>query len=318
MKLRGIYTAIITPMHQGAVDLSALRSFVRGQIEGGVAGLVACGSTGEAAGLSPEEHESVVRTVVDEALGRVPVLAGVGDRSTLGQIREARRSVAAGADGLLVVTPPYVKPTQAGLEAHFRAVAESVTKPIVLYNVPGRTAVDLLPETVARLAEVPGIVGIKEATGNLERAAEIRRSVPEGWSLLSGDDPTLLPFFAIGGDGAISVLSNIALRQVVEVWEAVDWGHLTRARSAFLRLLPLARALFVESNPIPVKAAALWLDLVPSSELRLPLTPLTEAAADRLEAALKSAGLHPQRRPGTPSTLGAEDPRPTITLELDR
>jgi 4-hydroxy-tetrahydrodipicolinate synthase len=317
MKLRGIFTAIVTPMHEGEVDVSALRALVRHQLEGGVAGLVACGSTGEAAGLLPTEHELVVRTVVDEVMGRVPVLAGVGDRSTHGQIWEAKRSVAAGADALLVVTPAYVKPTQAGLEAHFRAVAQEAGRPIVLYNVPGRSAVDMQDEVVARLAQVPGIVGLKDATGSLDRAAELRRLVPDGFSLLSGDDPTLLAHLALGGDGAISVLSNVMPRALVDLWEAMEWGHLPRARTAFLRLFPLARALFVESNPIPVKTALMWLDILPSSELRLPLTPLSAASAERLEAAMRGAGLLPQRRAGAPSSLGVGAGEPAA-LDLDR
>lgn len=319
MKWQGVFTALLTPMHGGAVDERALRALVRQQVEAGVQGLVACGSTGESAGLTDHEYDRVIHLVVDEALGRVPVIAGVGARSTHAQIHEARRAIAAGADGLLVVTPAYVKPTQVGLETHFRAVADAVDKPICLYNVPGRTGVDLQAETVIRLAAVPKIAAIKEATGNLERAAEIRRGAPESFALLSGDDPTLLPFLAIGGQGVITVLGNIAPKALVELVEAVDWGRLPLARTLFFRLLPLARTLFIESNPIPAKAAAFWMDILPSSELRLPLTPLSDGAADRLEAALLQAGLLARRRPLAPSTLGpgGADPGPGRTTTLD-
>lgn len=321
MKWQGVFTALLTPFHGGSVDERALRGLVRQQIDAGVQGLVACGSTGEAAGLTAHEQDFVIRTVVDEALGRVPVVAGVGARSTHGQVAEARRACAAGVDGLLVVTPAYVKPTAAGLETHFRTVASTVDRPICLYNVPGRTGVDLQAETVIRLAEVPNIAAIKEATGNLERAADIRRGTPESFAMLSGDDPTVLPFLALGAQGVITVLGNVAAKPLVELVDAMLWGRLTVARKEFFRLLPIAKTLFVESNPIPAKAAAFWMDLLPSSELRLPLTPLSDGAGDKLEAALTASGLHARRRPLAPSTLGpgatSGSPQPTATLDLD-
>ena len=304
MTYSGVMTAIVTPMAGGAVDEAALRSLVRAQIAGGVSGLVACGSTGEAATLTGDEQAAVVRAVVDEASGAVPVIAGVGARSTHGAIAEARRGADCGADGLLVVTPAYNKPTQDGLLAHFTAVADATKLPNVLYNVPGRTACDLKPATVGTLAEHPRIVAIKEATGDLTRAADVRRVVPADFALLSGDDFTYLPFIATGGDGCISVLSNIAPAQLVAIDTAARAGRRDEALAAHLALLPLMRALFVESNPIPVKTAAAWLGLIPGAELRLPLTPLTEGGADALEAALLTAGFLPSRAPGAPSTVG--------------
>lgn len=322
MNFQGLMTAIVTPMQNGSVDEAGLRDLVRKQIESGVAGIVACGSTGEGATLTEEEQVHVVRVAIEAAGGRCPVIAGVGARSTAGAVRQALAYQAAGADALLVVTPAYNKPTQDGLEAHFRAVAEASSLPICLYNVPGRTAVDLLPPTIATLAEVPNIVAIKEATGSLERAAEIRRLVGDDFALMSGDDFTSMAFVAQGGDGSISVLSNILPAPTSSMLEAAGRGDLDRARKLNLRLLPICQALFAESNPIPVKTAAAWLSIIPTSELRLPLTPLTEGAGDLLEEALCGVGLKPQRRPGEPSTLGsgqAPDPEasaaPTVDLQ---
>ena len=304
MKFSGVMTAIVTPMTNGAVDEAALRGLVRAQLEGGVSGLVACGSTGEAATLTASEQSRVVRVVVDEVSGRVPVIAGVGARSTHGAVAEAERGAEAGADALLVVTPAYNKPTQEGLLAHFRAVADAVELPNILYNVPGRTACDLKPDTVADLSEHPRIVGIKEATGDLTRAADIRRVVPSDFALLSGDDFTYLPFIATGSDGCISVLSNVAPARLVAIDAAARAGRRADALAQHLALLPLMHALFVESNPIPVKTAAAWLGVIPGAELRLPLTALTQDGADVLEGALLAAGLHPVRTPGAPSTMG--------------
>ncbi len=304
MTLRGVMTALVTPMRDGAVDEDGLRGLVRAQLDGKIEGLVACGSTGEAATLTGDEQAAVVRAVVDEVGGRVPVIAGVGARSTHGAIDEARRGARSGADALLVVTPAYNKPTQDGLVAHFQAVADATDLPIILYNVPGRTACDMKPATVATLAEHPNIVGIKEATGDLTRAADVRRVVPKDFVLLSGDDFTYLPFIATGGDGCISVLGNIAPQRLMAIDTGARQGLPAEALAIHLRMLPLMHALFGESNPIPVKTAAHWLGLIPSAELRLPLTPLTDAGADALEAALLLASLVPERAPGAPSTVG--------------
>jgi 4-hydroxy-tetrahydrodipicolinate synthase len=304
MKFRGVMTAIVTPMQQGSIDEGGLRNLVRKQLEAGVKGIVACGSTGEGATLTDEEHAYVLGLVVDEVLGRVPVVAGVGARSTHGACSQAQAAEKAGADAVLVVTPAYNKPSQTGLEAHFVTVAENCGLPICLYNVPGRTGVDLLPETVLRLADHERIVAIKEATGSMERAAEIRRLCGDRIRLMSGDDFTVLPFMAQGGDGVISVVSNIMPTEMVELLSTIQWGNLDKAREWALKLLPVVRALFVETNPIPVKTAAFWLNLVPTAELRLPLTPMGRRTADQLELALIEAELRPNRRDAAPSSLG--------------
>ncbi len=217
MKLSGAMTAIVTPMQGGQVDEGGLSSLVKAQLAGGIQGLVVNGSTGEAATLTDSEQAHVLRHVIDRVGGAVPVLAGVGSRSTHGAIDQAQSAQQAGADALLVVTPAYNKPTQQGLVQHFLAVAENTGLPIVLYNVPGRTGVDLLPETVAQLASHPRIVAIKEATGSVLRAARIRCLVPDDFALLSGDDFTVFPFVAQGGDGCISVASNIIPRAMVDL-----------------------------------------------------------------------------------------------------
>lgn len=321
MKFEGLMTAIVTPMQEGSIDAAGLRALVGKQIEAGIAGLVVCGSTGEGATLTAEEQVHAVQLAVDAAGGRTPVVAGIGSRATRSAILMAQAYETAGADALLVVTPAYNKPTQAGLIAHFEAVANSTPLPVCLYNVPGRTGVDMLPETVAHLATVANIVAIKEATGNLERAAEIRRLVGDDFGLMSGDDFTSMAFVAQGGDGSISVISNILPEPTATMIEAGRCGELPRARALNLRLLPICRALFAESNPIPIKTAAAWLGIIPSAEMRLPMTPLTEAGADLLEASLLAAGLQPQRQPGEASRLGtgrAPDPLDSAapTLEL--
>ena len=308
MMFRGVMTAIVTPMQGGRVDEGGLRNLVRKQIEAGISGLIACGSTGEGATLTDEEQAYVVAVVAEEALSRVPVVAGVGSRSTHGAITQARAAELAGATALLVVTPAYNKPTQAGLEAHFQAVTEATSLPVCLYNVPGRTGVDLLPETVARLAQHPRIVAIKEATGSMPRAAAIQRLVEDDFSLMSGDDFTVLPFVAQGGHGCISVVSNILPGPMVELVRCTEEGKSARAQELHLGLLPVSEAMFIESNPIPVKTAAAWRGLIPTSELRLPLTPLTEGAADKVEQALLDIGVRPERTPGVPSTLGPGAP----------
>jgi 4-hydroxy-tetrahydrodipicolinate synthase len=314
MKFRGVMTALVTPMQQGSIDEGGLRNLVRRQLEAGVKGLVPCGSTGEGATLTDDEQAYVISIVADEVLGRVPVVAGVGARSTHGACAQAQAAEKAGADAVLVVTPAYNKPTQTGLESHFVTVAENCGLPICLYNVPGRTGVDLLPRTVERLAEHEKIVAIKEATGSMERSAELRRRVPaERLALMSGDDFTVLPFMAQGGDGVISVVSNIMPAQMVEMLSVISWGNLEKARELAITLLPVIRSLFNETNPIPVKTAAAWLSLVPTSELRLPLTPLGRQAAEQLELALIETGLQPNRQPGAISTLG-----PSILPDRDQ
>ncbi len=322
MSLHGVLTAIVTPMQQGCVDEAGLRNLVRAQIEGGVQGIITCGSTGEGATLTLAEQEYVARIAADEAMGRVQVIAGIGSRSTHEALALAERLRESGVDGLLIVTPAYNKPTAEGLEQHFLTLAENTDLPICLYNVPSRTGVDLQPESVARLAQHPRIVAIKEATGSLVRATELRSLCPDDFALLTGDDPTTLAFMAQGGDGCISVVSNLAPREMVEMLEAIAQGDLKRAAKIHSQLAPLATALFVESNPIPVKTGCAWLGLINTAELRMPLSPLSEAASEQLAAALLDLGYKPKQSPSPESTLGPgevpdREEAEASTLEFD-
>jgi 4-hydroxy-tetrahydrodipicolinate synthase len=269
---RGALTALITPLRHDRVDEDALARLVEQQISAGIDGLVPCGTTGEASTLSLSEHLRVVEIVVREARGRVPVLAGAASNDTRKAVEIARACKQLGADGTLQVTPYYIRPTQAGLVAHFIAIAEQSDLPVVVYNVPGRTAVDLLPETVAELARHPRLVGIKEATADLNRAARLRELLGPNsqFSLLSGDDFTVFPFLALGGHGVISVTSNVAPQWVAALIDAAAAGRWDDARAAHDRHYPLARALFGQPNPIPVKAAMALLGRC-SPEMRLPL-----------------------------------------------
>ena len=293
-RLRGVFTALITPFTDaGEVDEFALRRLVRRQIEGGVAGLVPCGTTGEAVTLDEGEHERVVAIVAEEAR-RAPrpvrVIAGCGSNDTRRSRKLAKQCGKAGADALLVVTPYYNKPTPKGLIEHFKAVADAGELSVVLYNVPGRTGVNMLPETVLGLAEDPRFIAVKEASGSLDQACEILRSRPSGFSVLSGEDSLALPMVACGADGVIAVVSNEAPRSFSELVEAGLRGERARAASLQARLFPLMRANFRESNPIPVKWAMERLGLC-GGALRLPLVPLSPSHHGAVEEALKTAGL---------------------------
>lgn len=271
---RGVFTALVTPMTEdGRVDDESLTRLVDAQIDGGVHGLVPCGTTGESATLSHAEHIHVVEVVTRATRGRVPVLAGAGSNSTREAIELARACKELGVDGTLQVVPYYNRPSQAGLVRHFEAIADAVALPLVLYNVPGRTGTDMLADTVARLADHPNIVGIKEATGDMHRAAQIREQCGDAFALLSGDDFTMLPFFAVGGDGVISVVSNPAPALISRLFDAFTEGELDEARALHYRQLPLTRALFAAPNPVPAKAAVHQLGLA-APHLRSPLAAL--------------------------------------------
>src|SRR5215207_6450140 len=285
--LSGCYTALITPFRDGLIDETALRTLVQRQIAGGVSGLVPCGTTGEAPALSASEWDRVVSVVVETASGSVPVLAGACSNNTATVIERTRRARTLGADGALVVTPYYNRPTQDGLYRHFTVIAEAVDLPLVLYNVPGRTGVNLLPETVVRLADTPGIVGIKEASGSLDQASQIVREAPDAFVVLSGDDSLTLPMMGVGARGVISVVSNIAPAAVSALTSACLAGDFRSGRQIHLALFDLCRAMFVETNPTPVKAAAALLGYC-SLDVRLPLSPLSEAAQRRVESALET------------------------------
>ena len=289
MELQGTYTALITPFHaDGGVDFDSLASLVEWQIESGIDGLVPCGSTGEAATLSHAEDGSVVRHVVDVVAGRVPVVAGTGSNSTreaAGRTREARE---AGADGALLISPYYNKPTQDGLFLHYREVAEESGLPLVLYNIPGRTSSRIEPETTARLSRVPGVIGLKEAGGDLGLTSDtIAQSDPE-FSVVSGDDSLTLPLLAIGGRGVISTTSNVAPAEMAAIVRAFFDGDVERAQRLHYELLPLMNALFIETNPIPIKTALQIQGRIPDATLRLPLTEMQKGKRDQLEAALTS------------------------------
>jgi len=292
-RLSGVFTALITPFNEsGEVDEFALRRLVRRQLEGGVAGLVPCGTTGEAVTLDEAEHERVVAVVADEARRGprpVRVIAGCGSNDTRKSTRLARRCGKAGADALLVVTPYYNKPTPKGLIEHFRAVADAGELSVVLYNVPGRTGLNMMPETVLRLAEDPRFIAVKEASGSLDQACEILRSRPDGFAVLSGEDSLALPMVACGADGVIAVVSNEAPRSFSELVAAGLAGDREKASALQARLFPLMKANFRESNPIPVKWAMERLGLC-GGRLRLPLVPLSPSHHTAVEEALKAAG----------------------------
>jgi 4-hydroxy-tetrahydrodipicolinate synthase len=284
----GAFTALVTPFKNGEVDVEALESLVEFQIEGGIDGLVPCGTTGESPTLSEEEDRLVIETVVRVTNGRVPVVAGTGSNNTASAIKYTKMAEEVGADGSLQVAPYYNKPTQEGLFRHFAAIAENTSLPLVLYNIPGRTNVTIAPETIAQLAEIPNIVGVKESTLSMNMVSDIRRLCGEEFDILSGDDPMTLPLLALGGTGVISVASNIAPGAVSDMVAAMNSGDLARGRELHYRLLPLIRALSVETNPIPIKAAASLLGLC-SDELRLPLVPMSGENLRNLETVMEGS-----------------------------
>ena len=270
----GAFTALITPFKNGEVDGEALADLAEFQIRQGVNGLVPCGTTGETPALTEEEDRLVVETAVHVSGGQVPVIAGTGSNSTGMAIKYTKMAEKAGADGSLQVAPYYNKPTQEGLFRHFAAIAENTSLPLILYNIPSRTSVTLSAETVARLAELPNIVGIKDSTLSVSMVSDVRRLCGEEFAILSGDDPMTLPVMSLGGNGVISVASNVAPAAVSEMVKALNSEDFERGRELHYELFPLFRALFLETNPIPVKAAASLLGLC-SDEMRLPLVPMS-------------------------------------------
>ena len=282
----GAFTALVTPFRNGEVDVEALENLVEFQIGQGIHGLVPCGTTGETPSMSETEDRLVIGTVVRVTNGRVPVIAGTGSNSTDMAIKYTRMAEEEGADGSLQVAPYYTKPTQEGLYRHFAAIAESTSLPLVLYNIPGRTSVTISAETTARLAEIPNIVGTKEATHSMDMASDIRRLCGEGFDILSGDDSLTLPLMSLGGRGVISVAANVAPAVVSDIVNALLEGDFERGRELHYDLLPLCRALFIETNPIPVKTAASILGLC-SDEMRLPMIPLAGENLDTLRRVME-------------------------------
>ncbi len=285
----GTLTALATPFRGGQVDVEALRVLVERQIAAGIHGLVPCGTTGEAANLAPEEQLLVIRHVVEQAAGKVPVIAGTGSNSTRHTVEMTRRAKSLKVDGVLVVTPYYVKPPQRGLLEHYRQVAE-VGPPVVAYNVPSRTGVCLTAETVGELSKLDNLVAVKEATADLNLDAAFIQAAGDGLSILSGDDFTFLPQLCIGGRGAISVTSNVAPGPMAELYNRWRGGDTEGARQIHYRLLPLMHAMFLETNPIPVKAALALLGLC-SWEIRTPLAPLADDLRDRLVKVMADCGI---------------------------
>ncbi len=287
---KGVITALITPLRDGKVDETAFTQLLERQIAAGIHGVVPMGTTGESASLHLDEHKRVVELCVQVAAGRVRVIAGAGSSATDKSIELARHAKTVGADGALVVTPYYNRPSQAGLAAHFEAVAEAVQLPLVLYNVPGRTGVDLANETVARLAAHPNIVAIKDATGDLARASWMRANIDGQFDLISGDDPSYLGYHAHGGVGVISVTSNVAPEAMVALHEAAASGDYATARDWQDRLIGLHKALFLDNSPSPSKYALSRLGLC-GEEVRLPLAPTADAVKPAIDRAMADAGL---------------------------
>jgi 4-hydroxy-tetrahydrodipicolinate synthase len=285
----GALTALVTPFRNGRVDEQALRAIVSDQIAGGIDGLVPCGTTGEGFNLTDAEFSKVIEVAIDEARGRVPVIAGVGTASTRHTVELAEVAQRLKADGVLVVNPYYSKPTQEGLFGHIAAVARAVSLPVVLYNIPGRCGVDLSIATLERLASIKTVVGIKEATGTVQRSSEIARRFGDRFTILSGDDALTLPILAVGGHGVISVASNVAPKEVSQLVDVFRAGDLAGARRQHQRLFDLAEALFIEANPGPVKFAMSLRGLM-SSEIRLPLVTPTEASQKHIQQALSALG----------------------------
>jgi len=290
-KFHGSIVAIATPFANDKVDEKNFTELIEFQIKNGTHGIVPCGTTGESPTLSTDEHERVIELCIQTVKGRVPVIAGTGSNSTAEAIVLTKHAAKAGADAALLVSPYYNRPTQEGLYRHFRAVAESVDIPIILYNIQGRTAVNIEPATIARLAsDCKNIIGVKEASGSLPQMMEIRRACPKNFLLISGDDALTLPLLGIGGVGIISVAANIIPKDIAQLVETFAAGKLKAAQEQHYRMLPLVQSLFIETNPVPVKAAMKMMGLC-SDDVRLPLCKMSEANQAKLRTALQNYGL---------------------------
>ncbi len=283
----GAIVATVTPFKKGRVDFPSLRKLINRQIQSGTDGIVPCGTTGESATLSYDEHKKVIEETVKAVNKRVPVIAGTGSNNTDEAIMLTKHAKKVGADGALVITPYYNKPTQEGLFQHYKKVADSARIPIIMYNVPSRTGVNMLPETVARLAKVKYIVGIKEASGDLNQVCEIIRTTPSSFSVLSGDDFLFYPMLCVGGKGVISVTSNVVPEEMAGIYDAFVAGDMEKAKRIHYRLMPLYASLFVETNPIPAKAALGMMGII-QPDVRLPLTPISAGGKKAVGGVLKA------------------------------
>ena len=287
---QGSFVALVTPFKNGKIDEEALKNIIEFQVSNGTNGIVPCGTTGESATLSVEEHNQVVEITVQAVNGRIPVIAGSGSNSTGEAIKLTRHAKEVGANAALHITPYYNKPTQEGLYQHFKKIAGEVDIPIILYNVPGRTSVNMLPETTARLAEIKNIVGIKEATGNLQQISETIKLCGDNFSVISGDDANTLPIIAAGGNGVISVTANIAPEKISALCKSCLEGNFSDARKLHYELLDLNNIMFIETSPVPVKTSLSLMGKI-TGELRLPLTPLSESSLSKLKILLKKSGI---------------------------
>lgn len=288
---RGSITAIVTPFRNGKIDEKKFRELIDFQIKNGTTGIVPCGTTGESATLNFEEHDRVIEIAIDQAKKRIQVIAGTGSNSTEEAIMLTRHAEKAGADASLQVSPYYNRPTQAGLYAHFKAIADAVKIPIMLYNIASRTGVNIEPETIARLAkDCKNLIAVKEASGSLDQMSRIKQLCPKDFELLSGDDSLTLPVLSIGGTGIVSVVSNIVPKDVAEMVSEFEKGNIKRAREIHYKLLPLIKAVFLETNPIPVKTAMGILGMC-EPDLRLPMCPMSAENLEKLKKALRDYGL---------------------------
>lgn len=287
---KGSMVAIVTPFKNGKIDEEALANLIEWHIKEGTHGIIPCGTTGEASTLDYEEHYRVIEITVKVVNKRIPVIAGTGSNSTDEAIMITKKAEELGADAALLVTPYYNKPTQEGLYLHYKEIANKTGLPLILYNVPGRTSVNMLPQTVARLAEHPRIVGIKEATGDMKQVSEIIRLCGDKITVLSGDDFTNLTLLALGGKGAISVTANICPKDMAELFNAWEKGDIDTARKLHYKLEPLNKAMFIETNPIPVKTALAMMGKI-KEEFRLPLCEMSQSNKEKLAETLRSAGL---------------------------
>ena len=286
----GSMVALVTPFKDGKVDRTSLEALVEFHVEHGTSGIVPCGTTGESATLSHEEHEDVIKAVIKAVNKRVPVIAGTGSNSTEEAVRLTRAAEKSGADGALMISPYYNRPTQEGIYQHYKKVADSVGIPIIVYNIPGRTGSKIEPETLARLSEIKNVAGVKEATGSVDQAIDVIRLCGDRLAVYSGEDSLTFSLMALGGKGVISTVANIAPKEMSQLTEACSKGNWERGREFQFKLMPLIRAVFLETNPIPIKTALSLMGKC-TGELRLPLTPMSEGALKKMRQAMTDFGL---------------------------
>jgi len=286
----GSIVALVTPFKNGAIDWQSLEGLVEFHLQSGTHGIVPCGTTGESATLSHQEHDEVIRAVIKAVKKRIPVIAGTGSNSTDEAVRLTREAENSGADGALMISPYYNRPTQEGIYQHYKRVASEVGIPIIIYNIPGRTGSKIEPETLARLAEIKNIAGVKEATGSVDQAIDVIRLCGDRFAVYSGEDSLIFSLMALGGKGVISTVANIAPKQTAQLTEACLKGDWEKGRQIQFKLIPLIRSLFIETNPIPVKTALGAMGKC-TAELRLPLTPMAEGNLQKLTVAMRDFGL---------------------------